>query len=155
VHLSRYLSLSLTLSSSIIQAIIMIRCFMLIVACIALHGVGPLLLTRSDGRLLSPITTDTLHWYLKWSLTLWAAFDINSLLNRWADNRWLFRNDISGWDWKKEIAVVTGGSSGIGACVVKKLVSYGISCAVLDVVPLSENFTKGEVYLSSLQRSAI
>jgi all-trans-retinol dehydrogenase (NAD+) len=154
VHLSRYLSLPLTLSYPIIPAIIMIRSFMLIAACIALHGVGPSLLTRSDGRPLSPIATDTLHWYLKWSLTLWAAFDFNSVLNRWADNRWLFRNDTSGWDWKKEIAVVTGGSSGIGACVVKKLVSHGISCAVLDVAPLSENFTKGAVYLSSLQRSA-
>jgi all-trans-retinol dehydrogenase (NAD+) len=120
---------------------------MLVAACIALHGFGSSLLTRGVGRQLPFIATNTLHWYLKWSLTLWAVLDFNSVLNRWAENRWAWRTDASGWDWKKEIAVVTGGSQGIGACVVKKLVSQGIRCAVLDVAALSENFTKGVYYL--------
>lgn len=127
---------------------------MLVAACVALHGVGPSLLTLGDILPLSTIATGTLHWYLKWSFTLWAVLDFNSVLNRWAENRWIWHNDTSAWDWKKEVAVVTGGSQGIGACVVKKLASQGISCAVLDVAPLSENFTRGAGYPQSVQRIA-
>ncbi|KAH5207600.1 hypothetical protein HBI82_194990 [Parastagonospora nodorum] len=60
---------------------------------------------------------------------------------------WLWRDDTGAWDWEKEIAVVTGGAQGIGACVVKNLLSHGISCAVLDVAPLSANYTKHELNL--------
>ncbi|KAG6265702.1 hypothetical protein E4U47_006232 [Claviceps purpurea] len=40
-----------------------------------------------------------------------------------------------GWDWPKEVAVVTGGCSGIGACIVRRLVERGVRVAVLDVQP--------------------
>ncbi|KAG5969449.1 hypothetical protein E4U58_001451 [Claviceps cyperi] len=40
-----------------------------------------------------------------------------------------------GWDWPKEIAVVTGGCSGIGACIVGRLVERGVRVAVIDVQP--------------------
>lgn len=69
--------------------------------------------------------------------------EVNSLLNIWAENRWLFTNDRSSWDWSKELAVVTGGSNGIGAAVVKELVSYGVKVAVLDIQPLSEALQNG------------
>lgn len=85
------------------------------------------------------------HWCLKWVLSLWALVELNWVLNRWATNRWSFKTDKSSWDWKREIAVVTGGSAGIGACVVKKLVSHGIKVAVLDVSPLSDVFTQGQL----------
>jgi hypothetical protein len=123
----------------------MIRCFILIAACIALHRAGPSLLDFGNGLPLTWTQLETLHWCLQWSFALWAVYDFNSMLNRWAENRWSFQTDKSAWNWEKEIAVVTGGSQGIGACVVKKLASHGINCAVLDVAPLSETFTNGEI----------
>jgi all-trans-retinol dehydrogenase (NAD+) len=125
----------------------MIRCFILIAACIVLHGANYPLLGLSEFSPLPIVQADTLHWYLKWGVTSWAVLELNSVLNRWAENRWLWRSDSNAWNWKNEIAVVTGGSQGIGACVVKTLVSHGISCAVLDVVPLSADLTKGVGYL--------
>jgi all-trans-retinol dehydrogenase (NAD+) len=121
----------------------MIRYSLLIAACTVLHSTDASLLRFSNDVPLSVSQLETIHWYLKWCLTLWASVHLNSVLNGWAENKWLWENDTAAWDWKNEVAVITGGSQGIGACVVKKLVSHGISCAVLDVAPLSENFTKG------------
>src|ERR1700760_142105 len=39
---------------------------------------------------------------------------INRLLNSWALNNWVWRTDKSKWVWDSEVAVVTGGCSGIG-----------------------------------------
>jgi all-trans-retinol dehydrogenase (NAD+) len=125
----------------------MIRCFMLIAACAVLHTARHRLLSLAGVHLpLSNDQAQAAHWYLTWSFTLWAIIEFNAILNRWADNKWLWKNDLSEWDWKNEVAVVTGGSQGIGACVVQALVSYGVRCAVLDVAPLSENFSKGVPY---------
>lgn len=121
----------------------MMRCSILVVASLALHLASPALLRLGDSLPFPDTQHSSLLWYFKWGLTLWAIIDFNSVLNRWAENRWLWKNDTSAWDWKEEIAVVTGGSQGIGACVVKKLASHGINCAVLDIVPLSDIFTEG------------
>jgi all-trans-retinol dehydrogenase (NAD+) len=121
----------------------MIWCFILIAACIALHTATPTTLALGKSLPLSEIQAESVFWYLKWCLTLWAIYESNAVLNRWAENRWLWKNDTGDWNMETEIAVVTGGSQGIGKCVVKRLVSYGVRCAVLDVAPLSENFTKG------------
>ncbi|KAH8730816.1 hypothetical protein GQ44DRAFT_672730 [Phaeosphaeriaceae sp. PMI808] len=110
----------------------MIKCILLIIACMALHTSRP------------SLVNETLFWCLKWTLTLWTILDCNAVLNQWAENRWVWKNDTSQWDWKNEVAVVTGGSQGIGACVVKGMISHGIRCAVLDVVPLSDSFTENE-----------
>ncbi|KAF1831532.1 NAD(P)-binding protein [Decorospora gaudefroyi] len=119
----------------------MIRPILLTLASFILRATNPDYL--NFGR-LSHSQTVTLQWYLGWILPAWALVDFNSLLNRWAENRWIWRPDKSSWDWKREVAVVTGGSAGIGACVVKKLASHGIRVAVLDVSPLSEAFTQDE-----------
>jgi len=55
----------------------------------------------------------------------------------------MFTSDKGSWQWEKELAVVTGGSNGIGAAVVRELVSFGIRVAVLDVQPLSEELQNG------------
>ena len=45
-----------------------------------------------------------------------------------------YSNDV--YDWKKEVVVVTGGSDGIGAIVVKLLAEREVKVAVLDVQEL-------------------
>jgi short-subunit dehydrogenase len=121
----------------------MIRCVLLTLASLVLRVAKPEYF-RFGGKLgLSSSQLVTLHWYLKWALPLCALLDFNSVLNRFAERRWIWKTDKSIWDWKREVAVVTGGSAGIGGCVVKKLTSHGIKVAVLDVSPLSEIFTKG------------
>lgn len=59
---------------------------------------------------------------------------LNKALSRRARN-----NAVSDrYDWSKEIVVITGGSSGIGDCLVKRLSERGIKVAILDVVPPPE-----------------
>ncbi|KAH6879518.1 hypothetical protein B0T10DRAFT_582952 [Thelonectria olida] len=60
---------------------------------------------------------------------------VNQLLNTMAANSWRLRAS-KGWSWPDEIAVVTGGSSGIGQSVVKKLVALNIRVAVFDLQDL-------------------
>ena len=56
----------------------------------------------------------------------------NEALNAWATNNWQIYAG-RGWDWPTEIAVVTGGCSGIGKAIAESLTSHGIRVAVLDV----------------------
>jgi all-trans-retinol dehydrogenase (NAD+) len=125
------------------RAMVILRCFLFVAASIVLHIYYYPLLEVGASLPLSDTQIANLLWCLKWGFTLWAVRDFNAALNYWAENKWVWTNDTSVWSWKNEIAVVTGGSQGIGACVVKKLVSYGVSCAVLDVVPPTEIFTEG------------
>ncbi|KAJ4359099.1 hypothetical protein N0V95_002493 [Ascochyta clinopodiicola] len=121
----------------------MFRCLALVAACIGLHFVGPASL-GSPNSLPLGIQQAILLKLLKWGLSAWAAVDFNAALNSLAENRWRWSDYKSDWNWPSELAVVTGGSAGIGACVVKKLVSHGIRVAVLDIGPLSEQFTDAE-----------
>ncbi|KAK7179621.1 short-chain dehydrogenase/reductase, partial [Paraphaeosphaeria sporulosa] len=93
---------------------------------------APTLLPLSSARSM------LLARVLKWVLAGCLVLEINSLLNAWAENRWMLTNDKSSWQWDKEFAVVTGGSHGIGAAVVNQLTSHGVKVAVLDIQPLSE-----------------
>ncbi|KAG5980435.1 hypothetical protein E4U55_004023 [Claviceps digitariae] len=43
-----------------------------------------------------------------------------------------------GWDWPAEIAVVTGGCSGIGYCIVQRLVARRVRVVILDVQDLPD-----------------
>lgn len=77
-------------------------------------------------------------------LALWYFFAIGSVvrLNNWlsnvAANNWLWREDKLQWTWSREIAVLTGGSSGIGALTVQGL-TRKMKVVVLDVQPLPEH----------------
>lgn len=66
---------------------------------------------------------------------LGLIYRINSFLNKCANNNW--RLGRSDWNWEKELVLVTGGSSGIGASVARQLANKGINVVVLDVQPLT------------------
>lgn len=85
----------------------------------------------------------TIHAALKYALAIWGPLEVNAALSRWAENRWLLKSDKSAWHWPSEIAVVTGGSRGIGAVVVQQLAQHGMKVAVLDIVPLADGLQKG------------
>ncbi|KAF2853208.1 NAD(P)-binding protein [Plenodomus tracheiphilus IPT5] len=121
----------------------MFRAVLLTVASIAVWIIKPQSY-RLGGFSLTASQFTTLQWYLKWALPLWTVIDLNSALNRLAENRWSWKSDKSRWVWSKEVAVVTGGSAGIGACVVKRLVSQGVKVAVLDISPPKASFTSDE-----------
>ncbi|KAI1421792.1 NAD(P)-binding protein [Xylaria sp. FL1777] len=63
---------------------------------------------------------------------------LNRALNMMAANSWRLTAS-KGWDWSNEIAVITGGSSGIGKLVVEKLTTIGVRVAVLDIQDLPKS----------------
>lgn len=56
------------------------------------------------------------------------------------------------WNWSREVVVVTGGSSGIGAAVVSKFAGKGIKVLILDRIPphnqLCESLLCGHSYIT-------
>lgn len=119
VHLARFL----------VAATVLIA---LLVGPISYGSPNPLPLSEATGSLLLRAS--------RWVIGALVVRELNTFLSEWADNRWSLGSDEAPWDWKNEVAVVTGGSGGIGALVVKKLVSHGVRVAVLDVEPLSSVF---------------
>ncbi|KAF3934856.1 hypothetical protein ABW19_dt0202346 [Dactylella cylindrospora] len=67
-------------------------------------------------------------------LFLGVLHRFSSYLSRGARNNWVKDNS---WNWGNEIAVVTGGSGGIGSHVVKGLAERGVKVVVLDVIDLT------------------
>lgn len=78
-------------------------------------------------RLVQPV--------LKALVGLGIARTLNRALNSLATNNWRISSSppTGSWDWPKEIAVVTGGCSGIGLALVEGLTARGVRVAVLDV----------------------
>ncbi|UNI19378.1 hypothetical protein JDV02_005563 [Purpureocillium takamizusanense] len=68
-------------------------------------------------------------------LGLGIARTVNLALSAMAANSWRV-TAASGWDWPKEIAVVTGGCSGIGHGIVERLVRRQVKVAILDIQEL-------------------
>jgi hypothetical protein len=56
------------------------------------------------------------------------------IANKWVSER-SYNNfvDDSSWDWPNEMAIVTGGSSGIGAEIVHGLARHNIRTIILDI----------------------
>lgn len=113
---------------------------------------GPLLLVLTSGptvirrRLLSQLVVllneqnvKRLVVGLKWALALGLVRKINHWLNDVALTNWQIRPAKDKWVWDSEVAVVTGGSNGIGAEIVKCLMRKGVKVAVLDIQPLPKD----------------
>ncbi|KAH8651127.1 dehydrogenase/reductase SDR family member 8 precursor [Xylariales sp. PMI_506] len=64
-----------------------------------------------------------------------AIRTVNRALNRWAGNNWRITGH-PGWNWPEEVAVVTGGCSGIGEKLVEGLARRRVKVAVLDIQDL-------------------
>src|SRR5579871_6572874 len=113
---------------------------------------GPLLLVLTSGPtvirqsilrqlaiLLNEQSVKRLVVVLKWSLALGLVRKLNNWLNAVALTHWQVRPAKDKWVWDSEIAVVTGGSSGIGAETAKCLMRKGVNVAVLDIQPLPKD----------------
>ncbi|KAK6087639.1 short-chain dehydrogenase reductase 2 [Seiridium cupressi] len=92
---------------------------------------------RLPGLHLSTRSLDlsTTTTALRTLLALSILRQLNHALGTMAANSWRL-TPSRGWDWPSEIAVVTGGSSGIGKSIVEKLSVLGVRVAVLDVQDL-------------------
>ncbi|KAF1944859.1 dehydrogenase/reductase SDR family member 8 precursor [Clathrospora elynae] len=93
-------------------------------------------LTSRISALRDPIRYAQILKALKWCLAFGITGVVNKQLNHVALNAGRYRSDKARWDWNREVAVVTGGCSGIGELVVMRLMNRGIRVAVLDVQQL-------------------
>lgn len=64
---------------------------------------------------------------------------INHALSSMAANSWR-ATAASGWDWPNEVAVVTGGCSGIGYNIVERLARRQVKVAIFDIQDLPKAF---------------
>ncbi|KAK0384679.1 hypothetical protein NLU13_8765 [Sarocladium strictum] len=62
---------------------------------------------------------------------------VNKKLGSIAANAWRLRTP-DGWEWRNEVAVVTGGSGGIGGKITERLAKLGVKVAVLDLTELPQ-----------------
>ena len=101
---------------------------------------GPSALQAAIFRVFNtPQSQQGLIISLKCVLALGLTNQANALLTTWARNNWQLKTGQVPWKWTEEVAVVTGGSNGMGALVVKGLAAKGLKVAVLDIQPLPED----------------
>ncbi|KHN97099.1 short-chain dehydrogenase/reductase 2 [Metarhizium album ARSEF 1941] len=81
------------------------------------------------------LDVDAARKVLQALLGLGLLKSINRGLSSMAANGWR-ATAAPGWDWPSEVAVVTGGCSGIGHCIVRRLAARRVRVAVLDVQDL-------------------
>ncbi|KAF1979099.1 NAD(P)-binding protein [Bimuria novae-zelandiae CBS 107.79] len=93
-------------------------------------------LVNTVSALRNPQTLARVTKILKGLLALGLTRSINKTLNELALNGYRINNEKRRWKWNEEIAVVTGGCSGIGLLVVKRLVLKGVKVAILDIQQL-------------------
>ena len=93
-------------------------------------------LINAVPALRNPGTLQRVTRILKWLLVLGAVKTVNRKLNDLALNAYRTNDERKRWKWNEEIAVVTGGCSGIGLLVVKRLVLRGVKVAILDLQQL-------------------
>ncbi|KAI2632936.1 NAD(P)-binding protein [Xylaria nigripes] len=86
----------------------------------------------SQGHASSTFNPNRLSTGLSVLFGLSVARLLNKALSSIAANSWRLTAS-KGWDWPNEVAVVTGGSSGLGKLIVEKLAAIGVRVAVFDV----------------------
>ncbi|KAL2869155.1 SDR family oxidoreductase [Aspergillus lucknowensis] len=64
-------------------------------------------------------------------------------VNKYLSKRALNNHIHDSWDWRKEIVLITGGSSGIGELMVRKFAKLGIKVITVDLKPPSKPFPVG------------
>ncbi|PGH15144.1 hypothetical protein AJ80_05656 [Polytolypa hystricis UAMH7299] len=72
--------------------------------------------------------------YLK-ALKVFASLGVARYVNGWLNQRALNNGVSDKYDWPQEIAVVTGGSDGIGQRITLLLAKHGLKVVILDVQP--------------------
>ncbi|KAF1814725.1 NAD(P)-binding protein [Eremomyces bilateralis CBS 781.70] len=73
---------------------------------------------------------------LQWLFILGLVAKANRFLSDLALNHWRLSANKKEWVWDREVAVLTGGCSGIGLLVAHGLQQKGIKVAILDIQPL-------------------
>ncbi|KAH7117949.1 dehydrogenase/reductase SDR family member 8 precursor [Dendryphion nanum] len=73
---------------------------------------------------------------LKGAFVVGLFSTVDNALTKIALNAWRVRSQKKQWDFAQELAVVTGGCSGIGELTVKGLLDKGIKVAILDIQQL-------------------
>lgn len=90
-----------------------------------------------------PVSPSTLISLAKWAFGLTSTHYLSSQLTEFSRNNWRL-SDAHRWNWKEEVAVVTGGCSGIGEEMVKSLSKKGVKVVILDVTDLPDRLQGGE-----------
>ncbi|EOD45423.1 Short-chain dehydrogenase/reductase SDR [Neofusicoccum parvum] len=101
---------------------------------------------RQLARLPASFTVPRIVSALKWLVVFGVVDKLNGWLSSLATNGWSVRSDADRWIWPREVAVVTGGCSGIGEVVVKGLVEKGVKVAILDVQPLPKRLEHNLIF---------
>jgi len=99
------------------------------------------------GPYLAKLPFDITKQRVTTSLAWLFALGVAGRLNRWLNTRALTGGKSSRkdeWDWDREVAVVTGGSNGIGLSIVNGLLRKGVKVAVWDVAPLPEDLQESK-----------
>lgn len=91
--------------------------------------------TKQINRLPTEVNLEKIVKILKYLFVLGFVPKANAFLNTISQNNWLLTAPTSEWVWEKEVAVITGGSAGIGEQVVLRLIRKGVRVAILDISP--------------------
>jgi hypothetical protein len=88
---------------------------------------------------------------LQSTICVFIGATIISTLNKWIVKQCVnnFVHDPS-WNWSEELAVVTGGSSGIGASIVRGLARMKVRTIVLDINPPNDRLGACYTTLSAI-----
>lgn len=101
---------------------------------VLLAGKGPEAAREHLHNVLAKLPYDeaTIRKIIQVLFGLGVARNVNNKLSELAQNNWRW-GPAPGWNWPQEIAIVTGGSSGIGLGITERFAQKGIKVAVLDV----------------------
>ncbi|KZM20375.1 uncharacterized protein EKO05_0006935 [Ascochyta rabiei] len=112
-----------------------------------------LFLSLALFKVTLPRAPDRAYYYSAGLRTLqsaiYTAIGVKLLLalNKWITHRSInnFIDDTT-WDWPKELAVITGGSSGIGAETVRGLSKHNVKTIILDINPPTSKQLNGVTF---------